>query len=210
MKSNKPNVSVKNLRSILGQTQAQFADFIGVSLDLIKSIECGRKPLSPAVAQRIQFSTGARTPGLLAGNGEILDRAHKPYTRDSYDSWTKILVGESSEEVARGQFDQVKGWIELLFLASARHHKNRLPAVWMSLVEWLDHAREDFGLGPEITALLKKRSPSKDSWLDWCPSGNVACPPEAIPPSPQAAVQKQSSPPAASYVRRPSGRKPSR
>ena len=54
-----PNKTVKQLRKILGKSQRDFAAMLGVSVDLIKSVECGRAALADKLIMRIAFSTGA-------------------------------------------------------------------------------------------------------------------------------------------------------
>ncbi len=56
----KPNLSLKKLREITGLTQRDFSVMVGVSLPLIKMVECGLKPLTEGLAGKILIATGGR------------------------------------------------------------------------------------------------------------------------------------------------------
>ncbi|MDB6035306.1 MAG: Helix-turn-helix domain [Verrucomicrobiales bacterium] len=159
MKTKKPNLSIRALRVILGLTQAKFATMIGVSTDTIISVELGRNTLSNSLADRIFFATGVETGDLAAGNGSVRWFAEKKedYTKEHFEKW-KQLIGSQSEELASTWAKNLAGWTEILLRAavrSGRHNKNRLPAVYMGLVQALNQAREDFKLEGEVADVIR-------------------------------------------------------
>jgi hypothetical protein len=62
-------------------------------------------------------------------------------------------------KAAKARFEEVKYWIELVFRPSARPgaagNRDRLPAVYLSLVNWLHETRKAFKLEQEIDAILE-------------------------------------------------------
>src|SRR5215470_6528301 len=59
------NTAIRQLRKIIGRTQAEFAVMIGASKDTVVSWETERNQLSPAFARRIAFATGVDGDCLL-------------------------------------------------------------------------------------------------------------------------------------------------
>ncbi|HTL67954.1 MAG TPA: hypothetical protein VL200_09855 [Lacunisphaera sp.] len=65
----KPNFS--KIRAATGKSQAAFAELIGVSLDTVSSIDCGRLAVSWEVAKRVQAKTGAIAADIMDGEPVI-------------------------------------------------------------------------------------------------------------------------------------------
>jgi DNA-binding XRE family transcriptional regulator len=163
--------AVRELRWIIGKTQAQFASMIGVSLDTVGSVEIGRNGVSTKLATQIHIATGADAEALLQGSlvesarSRIKRKAGRSvavpfdYTKKSFEHWRSSNF-QTSEANGLARFNGMKGWIKLVFLAAGRPgragNKDRLPGVWLSLVEWLEATRETFKLAPEIDAILKE------------------------------------------------------
>lgn len=166
MKNKKRN-KVRELRGIIGQTQAEFAMMIGASKDTVVSWERGRNAngLSAEFAKRIEFATGANAESLLRERGGIEGRGFAgrlvPYTLEMYEKHVKTQVGRSDEANARGHAKNCADALEVLFLAAAQPaggQKFRLPGVVQSFVEWCERSREDFQLEREIEEELRKRT----------------------------------------------------
>ena len=68
-------------------------------------------------------------------------------------------VFPSDDKTARQQFDRLKFWVELTFRAAVKsnveQNRDRLPAICLSLIEWLDNARQEFKLESEIDEILE-------------------------------------------------------
>ena len=175
---------IAQIRKIIGKSQSQFAALVGVSKHTIISVENGRNKLSKNLARRIQIATGAQildgkfrfepeydlpvadpsgkfTPELSEfinsrwdGTGKYDDL----YTRQDFEQWRAIFF-PSTDEAAQKSFDQIKHWVEFIFKAAAKPglagNRDRLPAVYQSLVEWLNETRETFKLEKEINAILE-------------------------------------------------------
>jgi DNA-binding XRE family transcriptional regulator len=146
--------SVAELRKIIGKSQSQFATMIGVSKHSIISVENGRtKELSKNLTKLIQIATGAELAnGRFESPFKVAD-----YTRDDFDRWRQ-KYGRTDKATALKQFNEMKTWVKILFLAAAKSgragNRDRLPAVCLSLGEWLDEARVNFKLQDEIEDLL--------------------------------------------------------
>ena len=144
---------VAELRRIIGKSQSQFAVMLGVSKDTIISVENARNDLSRNLAKRIAIATGA---DLIQSKLESpFSRA--PYTRADFDRWRK-KYSQSTEAQALQQFKEMQTWLKVIFLAAAKSgragNRDRLPALSLSLAEWLDQAREQFQLKDEIEDVL--------------------------------------------------------
>ena len=65
------------------------ADLVGVSLDLIKSVELLRAPLSPQLAQKIASATGVRIEWLLKNDPTVAPQSSYTvdYTIDFFRAW---------------------------------------------------------------------------------------------------------------------------
>jgi DNA-binding XRE family transcriptional regulator len=157
--------SIRELREILGQTQAEFAAMIGASKDTVVSWETGRNKLSGSFAQRIAFATGADEAAMRRGMGaQIYDyaRGWRPLTRADFERHRKTAWPGGWEEGARHHLKNCADALRLLFIAAARRGKEdgrpRLPAVLASFVNWCEETRADFGLEEEIREQLMKRT----------------------------------------------------
>jgi len=176
---------VAQLRDTIKKSQSQFAAMVGVSKHTIISVENGRNQLSKNLARRIQIATGARildgklrfapeynvpvaeSPGKLTqgaakflhnrrdGTGKYDDL----YTRQDFEQWRANFF-PSNYEAARKSFDKIKQWVEVIFKAAAAKpgiagNRDRLPAVYQSLVEWLNETRGNFKLEKEVDDILE-------------------------------------------------------
>ena len=144
------------LRKLIKKSQSQFAAMIGVSIHTIISVENGRNQLSENLARRIEIATGAD-----------LRRRHKDrvaavgggtFSKNAFDDWRMRF--SSDRHNAEGRFNDVKYWIELVLKAAARPGKagnrDRLPAVYMALTDWLAETRKTFKLEQEIDEVLEE------------------------------------------------------
>jgi len=178
---------VAQLRKTIGKSQSQFAVLVGVSKYAIIAVENGRNKLSKSLARRIQIATGAKildenirfepvsylpvaeSPGKLTpeaakflrsrwdGTGKFDDL----YTRKDFEQWRANFF-PSSDETARKSFDKIKQWVEFIFKAAAKPgvagNRDRLPAVYQSLVEWLNETRENLKLEKEVDDILEQET----------------------------------------------------
>ena len=59
----------------------------------------------------------------------------------------------------KNHFDQIKHWVEFIFKAAAKPglagNRDRLPAVYQSLVEWLNETRGNLQIGEGNDAILE-------------------------------------------------------
>jgi transcriptional regulator with XRE-family HTH domain len=155
---------LRELRKIMGRTQAEFAMTIGASKDAVASWETNRNGLSPEFAKRIEFATGVDAGSLLSSKGKLQGRGFAghltPYTRGIYDKHIKTRAGRSDEVNARGHAKNCAEALEILFLAAAqpvRGERHRLPGVVQSFIEWCERSREDFKLDKGIEEELRQR-----------------------------------------------------
>lgn len=155
----KRNEAIAALRKVLNLSQAKFGAMIGTKRDTIVSWECGRNRLSDKFAWRIEMATGCEAQCLLRGRAALFGIFKQPYNRAYFDDWRKRLQ-KSDAATAQHYAELGADALGLILQAAAqpgRHSKDRLPAVWTALVEWLAHTAQDFKLQPELDALLSQR-----------------------------------------------------
>jgi DNA-binding XRE family transcriptional regulator len=154
MKTPKPHASqIARLRKIINKSQVQFAAMIGVSKHTVISVENGRNQLTRKLARRIHEATGA---DLMSDDPDNLGWNRK-YTAAEFNLWREKWY-PSNEASARKRFDEMKKWLKIVFLAAARSglagNRDRLPAVSLSFIEWLEETREKFKLENQIEDVL--------------------------------------------------------
>jgi transcriptional regulator with XRE-family HTH domain len=144
------------LRRLIKKSQSQFAAMIGVSIHTVISVENGRNQLSENLARRIEIATGAdlrrRHPDQVAAVGG------GPFTNAAFEAWRARF--SSDKHNAEGRFNEIKYWIELVLKAAAKPgragNRDRLPAVYMALTDWLAETRKAFKLEQEIDEVLEE------------------------------------------------------
>ena len=169
------NRSVKKLREIIHRTQREFAAMVGCSKETVVSVENeDRNNLTPKLARKIYMATGADVKSLLRGDGKLMNADGKVYTEQDFLKWRTVFT--STEEEAIQRFQSVIGWIGVVFLAAAKpgsgKKKDRLPALYVEITDWLKDTVDDFQLKPEITAIMKAKTKKKEGWCQvWNPGG---------------------------------------
>ena len=155
--------NLKELRRVLGQTQAEFAATIGVSKDAVASWETGRNRLSDWMARRIALATGVDERS-LQGSGPLATRdrfPRRPFTKEEFQAHQRSFWGASAEARVRRQVGRCADALELLFTAAARAEEGsgaaRLTGVLDAFSQWCERTRKDFELGREIDAQLAER-----------------------------------------------------
>lgn len=160
-----PNQAIRELRTIIGQTQGQFAALIGASKDVVASWEIGRSRLSPAFARRIAFATGVDAEALRRARGPLTVqdplRGRVPFTAEAFQRYRERVWGRSDAAAARQHLKHCADALELILVAAAgsgdSQAPSQLPAVLVSFAQWCDQTREDFQLGAPIDAQLDQR-----------------------------------------------------
>jgi transcriptional regulator with XRE-family HTH domain len=159
-KRDRRNRSLVALRKIIHRTQAQFAALVGVSTDTVVSWENGRNRLTAEKARAIHVATGARTPELLKGQGKVKNMDRLPYSLADFDAWHRTYLGSTDESRADYFSQQAYIHVWLLFHAAAKPGagklKQRLPAVWISFLEWADQIAENCQLKRQIKEVQSK------------------------------------------------------
>jgi DNA-binding XRE family transcriptional regulator len=157
-KTKEAGLMVAKLRKIIDKSQSQFAAMLGVSKDTFVSVENGRNKLSWNLARRIYIATGANL------SKEVLRVTQTPgenYFQKDFIKWRSSYYPVTLQ-TAKNQFDRMQFWVETVFKAAAKPglagNRDRLPAVHLSLVEWLENARNDFKLETEIDEVLEEQS----------------------------------------------------
>ena len=164
-----PGTLIAELRHIIGKSQAQFAVMVGVSKDTIISVENGRiKKLSKNLVKRIEIATGANLQeGKLESPFKVAN-----YTSEDFKRW-RDKYGQSNKTAALKQFEEMKTWLKIVFLAAAKSgragNRGRLPAVCLSFAEWLDETRDHFKLKDEIDDILDEET----RHIDCCKSNCI-------------------------------------
>ncbi|HIG30485.1 MAG TPA: XRE family transcriptional regulator [Verrucomicrobiales bacterium] len=151
------------IRKTAGFTnQKRFGELVGVSGETIKSVETGRLKISQELASRIMMATGACPLELrkYSSTGKPTGKAQtqfgEPYSKEFFEHW-KAGVFKATEENAVQDARTLYGWLEVLFLASARPGTDKLATLKMGFIQWLEEAKDTFGLNSQVKAVLKDR-----------------------------------------------------
>jgi DNA-binding XRE family transcriptional regulator len=153
-----PGKLVAQLRHIIGKSQSQFATMVGASKHSIISLENGRiKKLTRNLAKRIEIATGADLSQGKIGS----PFSHDNYARADFYRWREEF-NPSNQDSALQKFNEMNTCLKVIFLAAAKSgragNRDRLPALYLSLAEWLEDAREKFKLQDEIEAILEDQT----------------------------------------------------
>jgi DNA-binding XRE family transcriptional regulator len=153
-KSPAPEHPLAKVRNVIGKSQSQFATMVGVSKHTIISVENGRNQLTAKLARRILIATGINfLPDHLRGGLCSPEKC----TRADFNQW-RDCVYCTDEDAAKDHFEGLQKWIYLVFRAAAKSglggNRDRLPAVYLSLINWLEEVREVFKLEKEIDDIL--------------------------------------------------------
>lgn len=161
-----PNTAIRELRKIIGRTQAEFAAMIGASKDTVVSWETGRNKLSPTFARRIAFATGVDEDCLRLNLGTLFFTESpvanpEVYTAETFERYQQTIRGRSDATGARHHLKHCQDALELLFMAATQAGggklRYRLPAVLDAFIQWCDQTRADFKLGQPIDEALRQR-----------------------------------------------------
>jgi DNA-binding XRE family transcriptional regulator len=176
--------SLKNLRGILAKNQPQFAELVGVSADLIKSVESGRAPVTRKLGAKIQLATGA-----TIGESKVTAQGFGPYQplkgNAAISAWTRkggALFTLAAFEEHRATYppnrvDDMVNTLAMLFKAASGPEKwvrvkgkpdqvrwpfSKVAGLRWSFMEWAQEAVERFNLpvpSPLVSALPVKPLP---------------------------------------------------
>lgn len=153
--------SLKNLRKTIGKSQQDFAELIGVSLDLIKSVESGRAPVTRKLATKIQVATAAVIGESRIGangfgefeplkNNAVICGWKKggvvPFTIKAFFYYRQSVRPDRDDLVKR-----------LKIICQAATAKNKIESLRWSFIEWAQDAIERFNL--DVPAELQSQMP---------------------------------------------------
>jgi transcriptional regulator with XRE-family HTH domain len=159
-----PNLSLKRLREALEKTQSEFADLLGVSFDLVQSVELGRAPVTEKFNRKLIIKTGAslrrriydktappgqKFPVKFHSDGTVNNLVTRgEYTKDTYKEHLKRNL--PSAENASAEVDKIVPDLKALFIAAA----DKIPAgqipiasLQMDLHDWIKERSAALGLG---------------------------------------------------------------
>ena len=162
MKRIQRNEVVRALRKMIGLTQAEFADMLGVSKDAVVSWEIGRNELSATWARRIALVTGVDGRTLRLGVSVPFSQAEDAhvYTKEDFERHQRT-EWSVTEEAQAERLARCQDTLELLFGAAGRSDgdppRQRLPGLMDSFMQWCERAREDFKRGSAIDEELAQR-----------------------------------------------------
>ena len=145
--------SLKNLRLILGITQADLAELVGVSTILIKKVECGDNCVTRKLGAQIQMATGA-----TIGESKVSADGYGPYKPLKHNAvisvWTRkggvpFTADAFKEHRASCRPQRVDDMVEILttlFNDASRVKTGKLHGLRWSFMEWAREARQRFNL----------------------------------------------------------------
>jgi len=151
---------MKALRRILGQTQAEFATSLRVSLPLITAIECGQRELSDKLACKIMIARGARL-GRWSVSRDRRGRMRtkfKPFLDGRVD---KILLPDAEMSVltALAFKSSLKKWTQLpnVYASETSNQGSRSEQKELSEITWYPRHSKSGKLSPETTLSYSKQ-----------------------------------------------------
>jgi transcriptional regulator with XRE-family HTH domain len=143
---------IRDLRTIIGKSQRNFAHSLGISPSALKRIENNDLALSRRVARKIEIEAGVDRQSLLRGTLRTIEK--QEYTARWYEAW-KENHSWQSEEVAK----VIASRLEPLLVAAAGASTKRMWQVLSEILETLDRCRTDFKLERAIDQILAKQRP---------------------------------------------------
>ena len=150
----RPNTAIKQLRLILGRTQEKFAFLIGVSKHAVINWENGRNGLSPEVARRIEWATGAMARDLLA-NQPPRDASGQPITRETIEKRMRTTREDEVELTIKYCLADFKKLLRAAGKAGEDKDEFRLVDVEEKFRRWFHKTIHDFDLYEEIFRLYR-------------------------------------------------------
>jgi len=93
-----PESPLRKLREESGLSLRFLAERVGLSYGAIQMVEIGRRSLTTSLAKKLGICLGCDWKALL--QGQVLDLAGNPYTRESYNSWKSAKVDDGEFEHA--------------------------------------------------------------------------------------------------------------
>jgi len=162
------NSPIRDLRTIIGKTQREFAHSLGISPSALKRIENKKLPLSPRVARKIVYET-AVDPRCLTGELRTLRNWRgEQYTKEFYKAVKE--VDPCSEEVIKKRAGLLRVAIEVLLRASVFGYRKQMWHVYAEIAQTLDRCRIDFCLQRPIDEILGERLDWEEllvPWTEW-------------------------------------------
>ena len=149
---------IRELRTIIGRTQREFAYSLGISPSALKRIENNDLALSPRVARKIFYETAVHPRSLNGKLRTLLSLEGKPYTLEFYKKW-KENYPRQDEDTAKVAAGNLSSPTEILLRASVVGSKKRMWLVFTEIAETLDRCRVDFNLERPIAAILARQRP---------------------------------------------------
>jgi transcriptional regulator with XRE-family HTH domain len=142
---------IRDLRTIIGKTQREFAFSIGISPIALNRIENDRLALSRRVAYKIEVEAGIDPDALL--RGKLRTIGGQEYTAAFYKWWKEN--DWQDENVAAAIASQLAP----LLVAAAVESKKRMRLVIGEILETLARCRTNFNLERPIDQFLGKQRP---------------------------------------------------
>jgi hypothetical protein len=140
--STKPK-ALSELKRIIGEKSEAFARFVGIPLDTIKSIESGRRQLSPENGIKIRQATGVDEKSLFGSTPTAYDPHGRgmPYQRHHLNDWRSKAHDlkaerEDAEKVIGQLAESIGNWTKVLLLAALEESKSTTyPALHLAIAE---------------------------------------------------------------------------
>jgi transcriptional regulator with XRE-family HTH domain len=144
---------VARARQILGMTQGQMAERLGIARVYVQKIELGKRRLTLKVAAQIQAITGITIEELMAGKrGRPVDGMGNTITKKSMDE-----IAALREEIRIERVDQFVAMfacrVEFLLDAAAHAEPEKFSVIDYALGEALDKLEKEFGLSRGVSVL---------------------------------------------------------
>jgi transcriptional regulator with XRE-family HTH domain len=162
-KPKNPNHPVRKLRTMIGKTQAQFAELAGIKADTLKKIENYQRGLTAKIARAIHHATGIDARMLREReklmrtwklpNESASGRATFAFTSADYTLWREGLWPQD-DAIAKDKALKLAPWIEILFRGAAR--KNRMWQAFARMVDAMNECREDLNLTASTGKVLEE------------------------------------------------------
>lgn len=144
---------LRDIREAIGDTRKTFAARISCSEVFVKSVESGKRNLSPDMLTRLFRVLGVSRTEFENGRSVGANRA--PYSRAWFESWQKWRQRDRLKSLSK-RIEHSLAWVRIVLEAAS--HEGKLDQAADDLAAWMEKARSEFCLERTIDADLSGRT----------------------------------------------------
>ncbi len=163
---------LREIRAAAGLSQNQFAQLLGISAEMLKSIENRRARLSNTLAMKVKFHTGCEIGQQPDGKGGVCyvvfavsSNSWSPYTKADFEEHRQWLKGANTMNHEGSALAAIR-CIDLLFAAAQRRSPATMAAIRSDFEQFVTHVLAQYGLSPFVEGYLREEWEKIDGSID--------------------------------------------